>query len=173
MYFINGDISFGYTWRQQGYTYYVSAHCCLDAHVTAVDLRRLIRSLRPLGVEWIGRTAQGDPISLYLSSAGLDYYVEWHAQCDDGDVINEFTQADPLLPLSADGSFVDQGPYRVTDDPETPTQVENINSSLAGRLTGNTAQGNWQAHVEGQLVDQGTTYSCDTGPVSWTAQRLL
>src|SRR5205085_1391105 len=38
LYFYNGDITFGYVWREQGYTYFVKAHCCLSSRITARQL---------------------------------------------------------------------------------------------------------------------------------------
>lgn len=157
-----GDISFGYLWRERGYGYFLSAHCCLAGHVTFGDLRRMLLSLQPLGTEWVGRTAQGHTVALYRSRAGLDYDIHWTAPCDDGsETPLAATQAGPLLKTNTHGGFLDPPfSYAIGSD--------EARSSIQGQTRGSTASGTFSASVD--LADTGA--SCDAGTFGWTARRV-
>jgi hypothetical protein len=108
VYSFSSDVTFGYMWREQGFTY-VESH--YFGGIPRHDLLVIVRSLRQLGTEYRGGTSQGRKVILYRSSAGLDYYVEWTGGCPGG---ARFTTASPLVPVHRDGSFEDAGVTALT-----------------------------------------------------------
>jgi hypothetical protein len=153
MYRFQTDTWFGYMWRDQQYAYEISEH--YSDQVGWRFIRQFVKSLVPLGDEWVGRTSQGRPITLYRSRAGLDYDIHWLERCTVAGATIRYTEASPLLRVTG-GAFSESGAYK-DDDGRT------VDISLTGTLRGNLASGDFSATVDG---------FCDVGPVTWTAARL-
>jgi hypothetical protein len=155
--------SFGYGWREGGYSYFIAAACCLRGRIQHADLRLMVSSARRLGVEYRGTTSQGKPVTLYSSSAGLDYDFAWTAACSDGRTRGPYhTVAKSLLRPNSSGAFSRTRSHRFL----THRSREKYSAVLAGSLTGAGAQGTWTAAL------QGPGYTCKTGGLSWQASRV-
>jgi hypothetical protein len=116
MYRFQTDMWFGYMWREQGYAYDISEH--YSDQVGWRFVRQFVNSLVPLGDEWVGRTSQGRPITLYRSRAGLDYDIHWLERCTADTARIRCTEAWPLLHVTG-GAFSESGPYTDNDDSTT------------------------------------------------------
>jgi hypothetical protein len=156
--FIRGDITYFLYVPIGRFAYYVSNHSALDNTLTNREMVNMLASATNLGNEWVGQTTQGHVIDLYRTTTGLDYYVEWHTNCEaSGDRL--YTFADPLIPVVAD-AFDDSGPYTIDTG-------EQASITLAGSFSGRTASG----VLQGQY-DDSSGGLCQSGPMTWSANQI-
>jgi hypothetical protein len=80
--FIRGDITYFLYVPIGRFAYYVSNHSALDNTLSNREMVNMLASATNLGNEWVGQTTQGHVIDLYRTATGLDYYVEWHTDCE-------------------------------------------------------------------------------------------
>ena len=166
------DIRFGYAWLQQGYTYSVLSHWWLGSpQFRWNNMRQFIDFLYPLGTEWTGRTSQGQPLSLYRSPGGLDWYVGWIGDCADGSQTSANWEED-LTDVKRDGSFTDSYSYSTT----TSDGITNLRDDVAfsGRFpasAASTVTESFGAHLVNadDPTDQG--WDCQAG-VNWHARLV-
>ena len=149
----DNDTGFGYACIQQNRGYLPSAHDSRQVGWRFVN--QALRSLTPLGSEWVGRTAQGHPVRVYRSQQGVDYDIRWGETCTQHGSALRFTEASPLLRVHA-GAFSDGGSYQDLTDGAT------ISLTFTGALYGAHATGTFGADIDG----------CPVGPFLWTAAQI-
>jgi hypothetical protein len=162
----------------------LSGDCLVGAAVRfniARTMRRALATLVPvllLGlivaaayaavVTYSGGTSQsGKSFTLTVSSDGARFRIQWSADCGDGGKpFQAETASQRALPVRA-GRFASHENYDATASDGAKVHYD---IAIAGTVRRRSASGTWQAIASGPYKDGGT-YKCDTGRVTWKAQR--
>jgi hypothetical protein len=158
----------GYFWKAGKYSYWVET--AGNPSLRSQSLRDFISALNPLGSEWVGRTSQDQPLTLYRSRAGLDATAFWNGTCADGshwdhNAEEDFIEPSPVL------SFRDTYSYRDTGDDGTPLRLTVV---LGGKFVGasqSSATGYFGAHAVDTSNSKDQAWNCGA-LVSWNATRI-
>jgi hypothetical protein len=114
---------------------------------------------------YAGATNQGKYISVTLSSTGSEVALRiyYSVACDDGSSGDTYTDLSHI-PFDH-GAFQGEGTYKGATD------GSDNRFSVAGNLSGDSASGSFELTASIQNSD-GTTLTCHTGRIDWSASRL-
>ncbi len=168
MYRFQTNAWFGYMWKDQGFAYSVFAQN--SSQVRWGFVRNFVGSLRPLGRLWDGLTSEGLLISVYRSSAGLDWFVYWNGTCADGSRLGAGWDED-LVGVKRDGTFFDSYSWNWIGNDGTHVRETLTMRGKIPASAGTSAAGFFSAHTANRYDQSDRAWQCD-GNVSWQATAI-